>query len=77
MTVSLITHTASLLTKPVGSSLINAITGKIIMTAGKGQEGRILSLLAAPVILKAITGKWVTRSSRETIYNMHYINKNF
>ena len=43
---SLIAHMASLLMQPVASSLMNAITGKGVMSAGKGQEGGILPLLA-------------------------------
>ena len=52
MAVSLIATVASSLIKPVTSLLLNAISGKEVMRAGKGQEGGFLPLLALPQIWK-------------------------
>ena len=46
---SLIAPLASWLIRPVASSLLNAITGKRVRRAGKGQEGGFLPLLALPL----------------------------
>ena len=59
---------ASLLMQSVASSVINAITGKGVMRAGKGQEGEILPLLAAPLILKAIIGRGYNKMDRMDKY---------
>ena len=58
---SLIAHMASSLTQPVGSSLINAISGKRAWEQEKGQEGKILPLLALPLMIKVLPGKGVTK----------------
>ena len=51
------------LIKPVAPLLINAITGKWVRGAGKRQEGKILSLLTLPLMIK-ILGKGVRRAGR-------------
>ena len=38
-------------------SLINAISGKGVKRAGKGQEGGFLPLIALPLMLKSMTGR--------------------
>ena len=42
---------AASLIVPVTSSLINAIIGKGVLRAGKGQEGRFLPLLVLPLTI--------------------------
>ena len=75
MTASLIAPMASSLIKPVASSVINAISGKGIMAAAKRQEGGFLPLLALPLMIKAMSGKGVTRAGRG--YNkMNHMDKN-
>ena len=74
MAASLIAPMASLLIRPVASSLINAITGKGVMTAGKGQEGKFLLLLVVSLLMKVL-GKGVTRAGRT--YKMVFLDKNF
>ena len=54
MSFSLRAPMASSLLKPAVSSLIYTITGKGIMRAGKGQEGRFLQLLAIPLTTKVL-----------------------
>ena len=44
--------------------MINAITGKRVIRAGKDQEGGILPFLATYVILKDLATKVVTRAGR-------------
>ena len=51
---SLIAPMVSSLIQPVVSSLINAICGKGVTRAGKGQEGEILPLLALPLMMNFI-----------------------
>ena len=48
----------------VASSLMNALLGKGVMRAGKGQDGRFGSLLALHLMIKAISGKGATRVRR-------------
>ena len=76
MTASLIAPIASLLMQPVTSSLINVITGKWVMIGGKEKEGRFFTLIAAPLILKTLAGKGVTRAGKE-YNNMDHMEKNF
>ena len=56
MAASLITAMASSLIQPLAFLLINAITGKGVRRAGKGQESGFLPLLAAPLVMKAMFG---------------------
>ena len=63
MTASLIQPVAFPVMQPVASSLINAITGKGVMRAGKGQKGGFFPLLTLPLIMKVL-GKGVTRTGR-------------
>ena len=68
-TASLIAPMVYSLIQPLDSSLINAITGKEVRRAGKGQECGLLQLLAAPSVLKVMFG-WG--------YNkMDHMDKNF
>ena len=60
MVVSLIVHMASSLIQPVASLMINTISRKGVMRAGKGQEDGILLLLTLPFMMKVL-GKGVTR----------------
>ena len=60
---SLIANMDFSLIKPTAPSLINAITGKGVRGAGKRQEGKILSLLKLPLMIK-ILGKGVRRAGR-------------
>ena len=72
---SLIAPTASSLIQPVTSPLINAIIGKVVMRAGKGEEGGFLPLLAIPLLLKVL-GKGVARVGRG--YNsINHMDKSF
>ena len=52
LAVSVIEHTAFSLLQPVASPLINAITGKGVRRAEKGQEGGIILLLPLPLVMK-------------------------
>ena len=51
------------LIQPVAFSLINAITGKGLIRAGKGQKGGFLLLLALPLMMEVL-GKRVTTPGR-------------
>ena len=55
---------ASSLIQSVASSLMNALFGKGVMRAGKGQDGRFCSLLALHLMIKVISGKGATRVRR-------------
>ena len=48
---------ASSFIQSVAFSLINAISGKGVKRAGKGQEGGFLPLIALPLMLKSMTGR--------------------
>ena len=63
MDASLIAPTSSSPIQPVVSSLIDAITGKGVMRAGKGQEGIFLLLLMLPLMMKVMK-KGVTRAGK-------------
>ena len=66
---------ASLFIQPVVSSLINAISGKGVTRAGKGQESGFLPLLALPLMMKAMGNRFI-RARRE--YNtMNHMAKKF
>ena len=54
---------ASSLIQAVASSLINGMTGKGVMRAGKGQKNGILSLLALLLIMKVL-GKGIMRAQK-------------
>ena len=73
--VSLIVPLASSLMQPVDSLLINVISGKGVMRAGKRQEGRILPFLALPLMIKVLE-IGVTRNVK-LCNNMDHIDKNF
>ena len=45
---------ASSLIQPMDSSLINAITGKRVVRARRGQEGGFIPLLALPLMMKVL-----------------------
>ena len=59
MVASLIAPMASSMIETVTYSLINAITGKGVWRARKGQEGGFLPLSLVPLLLKGIIGKGV------------------
>ena len=61
--------------RPVTSLLINAISGKGVMRAGKEQEGGILLLLALLLMMKAV-GKGVKRV-RKGYNNMSQMDEKF
>ena len=63
MAASLIPPMASSLIRPVASLLINAFSGKGFTIAVKGQEGRIIPLLALPLMIKVLW-KGVRRAGR-------------
>ena len=63
MAASLIASMVSLLIKPVGCSMINAITGKGVMSTGKGQEDGFLPLIILPLMMKVL-GKIFRRGGR-------------
>ena len=63
MTVSLIALMGSSLTQRVASSLINAITGKWVRRARKGQESGIFPLLVLTLMVKFL-GKGATRTKK-------------
>ena len=68
LAVSVIEHTAFSLLQPVASPLINAITGKGVRRAEKGQEGGIILLLPLPLVMKLHLGRgW---------NNMEHMGKN-
>ena len=52
------------LIRPVVSSLINAISGKENMRAGKGKEGEILPLLALTWMIRVLEKRY--HNSRES-----------
>ena len=56
MGASLIESMAFSLIKPVACSLINALSGKGNMRAGKGQEVLLLPLFSLPLMIKAMSG---------------------
>ena len=64
---SLIEPMTSSLIQPVASSLINAISGKRVMRAGKGEEGAFLSLLALPLMIKAMSRKKESQEQEKDI----------
>ena len=68
----LIASVASSFIQPVASSLINAIPGREVKGAGKGQEGEMLPLLGLPLMIKAVSGKGVTRA-RKRYNNMDHM----
>ena len=63
MAVSLIAPMTPSLIQPVAFSLMNAITGKGVMRAGKGQKGGFFPLLAFPLMMKFL-GKRFRRTGR-------------
>ena len=69
------TYGFSLFMRPVTSLLINAISGKGVMRAGKEQEGGILLLLALLLMMKAV-GKGVKRV-RKGYNNMSQMDEKF
>ena len=68
LAVSVIEHTAFSLLQPVASPLINAITGKGVRRAEKGQEGGIILLLPLPLAMKLHLGRGCN--------NMEHMGKN-
>ena len=75
MAASLLAPMDFSLIQSAASSLINAISGKGIMRAGKGQECGFLPLLALSLTMKVL-GKGVTRAGRR-YNNMDHMDKNF
>ena len=77
---SLIATITSLLIQPVASSLVKGIFGKQV---SERREGRILLLLAVPLLLKDIFGKGITRVGKGALRagkghnNMDHIDKIF
>ena len=68
------TNTFSLV-QPLSSSLINATTEKRVMIAEKGQEGRYFPSLALSLMIRAMSGRGVTKRGR--LYNnMDHMDKN-
>ena len=57
MSISLIAPVASPLIQSVALSLENVISWKGFVRAGKGEEGRFLSLLALPLMMKVLGSK--------------------
>ena len=57
MSTSLIAPVASPLIQSVALSLENVISWKGFVRAGKGEEGRFLSLLALPLMMKVLGSK--------------------
>ena len=72
---SLIAAMASLLIQPAASSLINAITGKDIIRAGKGQKDGFRPFLVLPLMMKVLR-KGVTRVGKG-YNNIHHIDNFF
>ena len=63
------------LVQPLSSSLINATTEKRVMIAEKGQEGRYFPSLALSLMIRAMSGRGVTKRGR--LYNnMDHMDKN-
>ena len=73
MAASLIASMASSLIQSVAYPLINAITGKGVIKAGKGQEDGILPLLTLPSMMKLL-GKEVTSAGKGD-NNMNHMDK--
>ena len=64
MTVLLTAPIASSLIQPVVDSLINAISGKVVMRPEKRWETEFLPLLTLPLMIKAMTWKGITRAGK-------------
>ena len=75
MAALLIAPMASALIQPVTFSLMNTISGKGVMRAGKEQEGGFQQSLALPIMMKVL-GKEVRRAGRG-YNNMDHMDKNF
>ena len=71
----LIVSMASSLIQPVASSLVNAITGKGVMRARKGQESGILPLLTLPLMMKVLE-EGVTKDGKG-YNNIDHMDENF
>ena len=71
----LIVSMASSLIQPVASSLVNAITGKGVMRARKGQESGILPLLTLPLMMKVLE-EGVTKAGKG-YNNIDHMDENF
>ena len=63
MAPSMIASIAYLVIQPVLSSLVNAISGKGVMRAGKGRESGVLPVLALSLMMKVL-GKGVTAAGK-------------